>query len=61
MRTTLMWLAFVGVWTVGAWFALLVLGRLFLLNVQSDENRTRQLMQRGARLDISQAIRRGGR
>lgn len=61
MRTTLMWLTFASVWSVGAWFVLLVLGRLFRVNIQSDENRTRQLMRRGAQLDISQALARGGR
>ena len=61
MRTILMWLAFASVWGAGMWFVLLVLGRLFRVNIQSDENRTRQLMRRGVRLDISQALRRGGR
>ena len=56
-----MWLAFASVWGAGMWFVLLVLGRLFRVNIQSDENRTRQLMRRGVRLDISQALRRGGR
>ena len=61
MRTTLMWLAFSVVWGGWMWFVLLVLGRLFRMNIQSDENRTRQLMRRGAKLDISQALDRGGR
>ena len=56
MRTLTMLLVFLGVWCVAAGFAATYLGKLFNVNIQSDETRTRQLMNRRAKLDINEAL-----
>ena len=48
-------------WPTLGWMTAVAVGRVCNINVEHPSQRARAVLQRGARLDVSEAVRKGGR